>query len=266
MTKATLVLALALSTSASAMITHFTNSTGSLKFGFEEFKNDFAKTYASEDEEATRFAAFVSNLHLIDARNKAEVAAGGTAVHGITKFADLSPEEFKARYLTSEPNVDTRRPVIGHIKPLPVGATIDQDWRGIYTTPVKNQGYCGSCWAFSATEQIETDYWIASGKEVVLSPQQITSCDATSFGCNGGLTERAYSYVVRAGGIEPDADYPYTSGTAGVTGSCKADAVENVVKITGYHTVSSSASGESTMASYVGATGPLSICVDAELW
>lgn len=60
------------------------------------------------------------------------------------------------------------------------------------------------CWAFSATEQIESDYWMTTGNEVILSPQQITSCDATSFGCNGGLTERAYSYVVRAGGIEPD--------------------------------------------------------------
>ena len=61
-------------------------------------------------------------------------------------------------------------------------------------------------------------------------------------------------------------DYPYTSGTAGVTGTCKADSSDFVVGITGYHTVSSSAAGESTMAAYVGSTGPLSICVDAEQW
>jgi len=83
---------------------------------------------------------------------------------------------------------------------------------GTYTTPVKNQGYCGSCWAFSATEQIESDCILQTGTELILAPQQITSCDKTSFGCNGGLTERAYDYVIRAGGIENETEYPYTSG------------------------------------------------------
>lgn len=91
-------------------------------------------------------------------------------------------------------------------------STIDVDWRGVYTTPVKNQGYCGSCWAFSATEQIESDCIIQTGTELILAPQQITSCDKTSFGCNGGLTERAYDYVIRAGGLENETEYPYTSG------------------------------------------------------
>jgi hypothetical protein len=103
-------------------------------------------------------------------------------------------------------------------------------------------------------------------RQVILSPQQITSCDKTSGGCNGGTTESAYRYVESNGGLETDADYPYTSGTAGVTGSCKSNTKENVVTITGYTTVSNSASGESKMATYVGETGPLSICVDAETW
>ena len=129
-----------------------------------------------------------------------------------------------------------------------------------------SQGYCGSCWAFSATEQIESDYWRATGDEAILSAQQITSCTSYIFGggCNGGFTENAFDYA--EGGVELDSDYPYTSGKAGVTGSCDADSSKYVVKTTGYTTVSSSASGESTMASYVGATGPLSVCVDASDW
>merc|ERR1712054_290490 len=81
---------------------------------------------------------------------------------------------------------------------------------------------------------------------------------------NGGFTENAFEYA--EAGLETESDYPYTSGTAGVTGSCNADSSKYVVKTTGYTTVSSSAKGESSMASYVSKTGPLSVCVDASRW
>ena len=96
---------------------------------------------------------------------------------------------------------------------------------------------------------------------------QTTTCTYRNIivgGCNGGNTGPAYDYL--EAGIETDSDYPYTSGTAGVTGTCQADSSKFVAKTTGYTTVSSSASGEASMATYVGATGPLSICVDAETW
>ena len=86
----------------------------------------------------------------------------------------------------------------------------------------------------------------------------------TALAQQGGFTENAFDYA--KGGLELDSDYPYTSGKAGVTGSCDADSSKYVVKTTGYKTVSSSASGESSMASYVGSTGPLSVCVDASTW
>lgn len=249
---------------AAAHMKYFSNNTENNIYAFNAFKSDFHKTYDTEEEEKARFAVFVENLAVIDRRNLEELHNGGSSVHGVTQFSDLSPSEFKARYLLSLPRkAEDIRPTTKHIKPLT--DEVNVDWRGVYTTPVKNQGYCGSCWAFSATEQIETDFWIATGDEVILSPQQITSCDKTSFGCNGGLTERAYSYVERQGGIETESQYPYTSGAAGVTGSCDA-AGPYAVSITGYETVSSSAAGESAMASYVASTGPLSICVDAETW
>jgi C1A family cysteine protease len=129
---------------------------------------------------------------------------------------------------------------------------------GKYTTPVKNQGSCGSCWAFSATEQIESDAMRKLGVSYVLSPQQITSCDTTSQGCNGGWTEHAFNYVKRAGGIERESAYPYT----GTTGTCKASSSQFVIAVSGYSTVS----GESNMASYTQSNGPLSVCVDASTW
>jgi C1A family cysteine protease len=99
------------------------------------------------------------------------------------------------------------------------------------------------------------------GTSYVLSPQQIVSCDKTSYGCNGGWTEHAYKYVTSAGGIESNNDYPYTSGT-GNTGICKADKSDFKIKVSKYYTVK----GESSMASYMQSTGPLSVCLDASKW
>ena len=90
---------------------------------------------------------------------------------------------------------------------------------------------------------------------------KITQCDSTSHGCSGGWTENAYNYVKKAGGIETNADYPYTS-YSGTTGSCHSTASKFVVAVSSYYTVK----GESNMASYVQKTGPLSVCVDASTW
>mmetsp|Transcript_45204 Transcript_45204/g.141668 ORF Transcript_45204/g.141668 Transcript_45204/m.141668 type:complete len:208 (+) Transcript_45204:639-1262(+) len=129
------------------------------------------------------------------------------------------------------------------------------------TTPVKDQGACGSCWAFSAVEQIESDAMRTLGLSVLLSPQQVVSCDYTSFGCSGGWTEHAYDYVTDVGGIESEASLPYTSYN-GMTGTCASTPSEYLVSVSGYETVS----GENAMAKYVGGTGPLSVCVDASRW
>jgi C1A family cysteine protease len=255
------VLALALAAGASASL--FSADGVAQKYMWENFKAEHGKTYATMEEEMERFEVFLANLKVIDERNAAD-----TATHGITKFADLTPEEFKTRYTNYKPDPArlANRTMDTTIEPLPEGADALVDWTGTYTTPVKDQGYCGSCWAFSATEQVESDYMRLTGGEQILSAQQVTSCTKYIFGggCNGGFTENAFDYM--KAGVETDSDYPYTSGKAGVTGSCNADSSKFVVKATGYTTVSSSPAGESSMASYVGKTGPLSVCVDAETW
>jgi len=197
-------------------------------------------------------------LKMSDLRNEAEAKHGGSAVHGVTKFSDMSQAEFESTYLKADLTMKEKAEVAvvnGEV------TTSVVDWSGVLTTPVKNQGYCGSCWAFSATEQIESDSMRTLGTSYILSPEQITQCDKTSAGCNGGWTERAYSYVQKAGGIETEASYPYTS-YSGTTGTCTFSASKTVIKVTGYKTIS----GESSMASYVQSTGPLSVCLDAESW
>jgi C1A family cysteine protease len=255
------VVALSLVAAASAAV--YSSDATVQKSLFEDFKTKYGKRYETMEDETRRFYLFVENLKVADHRNIAEKKAGGTAVHGVTKFSDLSQAEFESSLLTSDPSMRSNKiPVTEITRPVDTKASL-VDWTGVYTTAVKDQGYCGSCWAFSATSQIESDA-IRAGKSstgTALSPEQITQCDKTSLGCNGGWTEHAYQYVQRGGGLETDAAYPYTS-YQGTTGSCSSDSSKFVVSISGYKTIS----GESAMASYVQSTGPLSVCLDAETW
>jgi len=227
---------------------------------WESFKSEYGKTYDSETE-TKRFGYFLENLKIADSRNAEERKAGGSAVFGVTKFSDLTQAEFESRYLTADESMKIVSDDVATFVDQPDTTTGLIDWSGKYTTPVKDQGYCGSCWAFSATEQIESDAMRTLGSKLVLSPEQITQCDKKSQGCNGGWTERAYDYVKSAGGIETNADYPYTS-YQGTTGTCKEVPSKYVISVKGYTTIK----GETNMATYVQKTGPLSVCVDASKW
>jgi len=256
-------LLIAFASVAVASSTLYTDDKTQLKAAWESFKADFGRKYDTMDEESRRFYLFVENLKSADLRNSQEAKSGGSAIHGVTRFSDMSQSEFESSMLTSDPSMRTNGGDVAVID-TPVDATAGLiDWSGKLTTAVKDQGYCGSCWAFSATEQIESDAIRTLGFSTtkLLSPQQITSCDTKSSGCNGGWTERAYDYVKKAGGLETNADYPYTS-YQGVTGTCKASSSKYVVTVSSYTTLK----GESAMASYVQKTGPLSVCLDASSW
>jgi len=228
------------------------------KFMWEGFKRDYNKRYETMEEEISRFSHFITNLKIADLRNEQEARAGGSAMHGITRFSDMSQEEFRATYLKADPSLRVKDAPIHNVRASPRTDLGAIDWTGKYTTPVKDQGYCGSCWAFSATEQIESDAIRQLGVTYLLSPEQITQCARLAFGCGGGWTETAYKYVQNAGGLETEADYPYTS-YQGTTGTCNENKSLAKITVTGYSTIS----GEDSMASYVQSTGPLSVCLDA---
>ena len=104
------------------------------------------------EEEVERFGHFLNNLKLADERNRKEREMKGTATHGITRFSDMSQEEFVQKFLASK--VEPSGAEIVDVPPYKLGGS-SKDWTGKLTTPVKNQAQCGSCWSFSATEQIE---------------------------------------------------------------------------------------------------------------
>lgn len=255
----TVALLLAGSAAASNL---YTEDAINQKVLFDAFMREHGKNYPTMDEEMTRFEIFINNLKIADERNQAELEAGGSAIHGITKFSDLTAAEFKARFLGSDVRLKSHAPEILEYVENTSGAT-SVDWTGKLTTPVKDQGYCGSCWAFSATEQIESDSIRTLGQSTnsLLSPEQITQCDKTSYGCGGGWTEHAYNYVKSTGGLESNSDYPYTSSN-GVTGVCHSDPSLYKIDVNSYTTIK----GETNMANYMLSTGPLSVCLDASSW
>jgi len=228
---------------------------------FDDFLNRFGKNYTSIEETSYRKGVFDANVAHVNKLNEELRELGKDQVHGVTKFMDLTPAEFKSQYLNYIPNSFGSK---GEVAELPEPTVTDVDWRtkGVLT-PVKDQGRCGSCWAFSATEAIESFSQIAHGTLHKLSPQQINSCDKSDGGCNGGNTETAYEYVHKAGGMELESDYPYTSGSTGITGTCKSDPSKYVAgtAITGYKTVMQ---GESYLASALENLGPVSVCLAAD--
>lgn len=231
---------------------------------FDEYRSKFAREYVSQDEQDTKYENFKAFLAKIDERNEAESKSGGSATHGVTIFSDLTETEFKENFLGyKQQSADNKTLKQKIAVPAYTGEKTTVDWSEVLTTAVKDQGYCGSCWAFSATEQLESDS-IRTGlltTSDTLSPQQIVSCDETDLGCDGGDTETAYEYINKVGGMETDTEYPYTSYW-GTTGTCSATASDYLVTVTTYYTVE----GESDMKSYVLSTGPLSVCLSATTW
>jgi len=185
--------------------------------------------------------------------------------HGITQFMDLTPQEFSAKYKGLRPSKHLMKRNVTKVHPAAKAQSIDWNAKGVLT-PIKNQGQCGSCWAFSATEQLESQYKQKYGTLKELSPQQITSCDTTCAGCGGGNPIEAWGYVSGFGGQELASDYPYTSGVTGQTGTCSSNAADIAEDVgSTYSLIASTPSQESNMLAQI-QESPMSVCVDATLW
>jgi len=178
----------------------------------------------------------------------------------------MTPQEFKNTYLGCRSQNQLQNKTLTSTTTRTVGPEVSPssfDWRTSsknILTPVYNQGQCGSCWAFSATESIESQWAMAGNTLVSLSPQQIVDCDTQSDGCGGGWTQNAYETIVSEGGQELWSSYPYTARN----GRCQFDKSKVVAHITGYSNVYPN--NENSMASWLAQYGPISICVDASPW
>jgi len=227
---------------------------------FLKFTERWEKQYATTEEREKRFNIFKQNLLIIGQMNVAE----GHRVFGLTKFTDLTQDEFTTLYLGYKPRnltnpVSVKEPQISSSSTIPKKF----DWRTKGAiTPVKNQGWCGSCWAFSATEQIESMWFLATNTLPILSPQQLVDCDDNDDGCFGGNTITAYEYIMSQGGLDTAASYPYVGLT---DESCKFKNSDVGAQISGFYQITTD-KNELLMQSYIAQSGPISVCLDALAW
>jgi len=197
---------------------------------FQEFKQTYGKAYLTAAEEATRFQVFSDNVAFITTHNARYDQGLETYTVGVNQFADLTAKEFAAQILRPVNMSRVRNEVV-----LPeVAPANDVDWRTKgAVTAIKDQGQCGSCWAFSSTGSIEGAHAIATGSLVALSEQQLVDCSGAqgNQGCNGGLMDYAFTYTISNGGLTLESNYAYTARD----GSCnKAKAKDIAATISSY--------------------------------
>nr|CAD7396221.1 unnamed protein product [Timema poppensis] len=225
---------------------------------FQEYMTLYNKNYPSKAEHKRRYHIFRANMKRVDLLQRTEQ---GTAKYGATQFADLTgkaPAEFKKKYLGVNPKLKFE-----DLSPLPaakipnIQLPEEFDWRHYnVVTEVKNQGSCGSCWAFSVTGNVEGQWALRRGKLVSLSEQELVDCDTLDQGCGGGLMFNTYTAIKNIGGLENEVDYPYE----GEGEQCHFNKSEVQVTVSGGVNITSN---ETQMAQWLVKNGPISIAINA---
>jgi cathepsin F len=221
---------------------------------FRQFEAAHSKNYTLE-ERARRLVIFTENLAKIAEMNLRDPSA---KYGHLSPLADWSVKEFEAR--------NTLKPA-----PAVLGAAVHPaldasnltkafDWREKgAVNPVKNQKDCGSCWAFGTVAGIEGANFLATGKLLSLSEQELVDCDKTDSGCGGGLPSNALNYVKTHGlGEESEAAYPYTGETGP---SCKAKRSSEQIFVKDWQVVNGT--NEDQLAAALVKLGPLAIGINA---
>jgi len=252
----TLLFVLAVSVLTQAGLVYKPRENLSPKIAFDEYTAFWNKTHANAEEKQSRFQNF-----LFAGKRIAELSeTSPTATFGYTQFADMSPEEFKGKYMGFKPASPLEISTVTPIEPVAApGAPINWNSRGVIT-PVKNQEQCGSCWAFSATETVESANLLAGKPLTIGAPQEIVDCDKNDDGCSGGDPREALSWVQQTGGLDMENCYPYR----GVNEQCQSSRCAKSPNLRVSSVIPIAANENSIYQALQGS--PLSICADAQPW
>ncbi|KAB5571421.1 hypothetical protein PHYPO_G00224790 [Pangasianodon hypophthalmus] len=185
-----------------------TQETVDLLMQFKDFMVKYNRTYTSQEEAEKRLRIFQENLKTAQTLQALDQ---GTAEYGVTKFSDLTEDEFRMMYLNPMLSQWSLQKQMKLAVPVSKAAPDSWDWRDHgAVSSVKNQGFCGSCWAFSVTGNIEGQWFKKTGQLLSLSEQELVDCDKLDQACGGGLPSNAYEAIENLGGLETETDYSYT--------------------------------------------------------
>ena len=227
---------------------------------FQKFIKKYHKKYESINEFLARYEVFRRNV--MTTFNEENLGYRT----GITKFSDLTQQEFAKTYL----NLNYDAMAMANFEPTIVKVTnaAPDAWnwqdKGVVAN-VKDQGSCGSCWAFSTMANLEGQYALGKGVVKTFSEQQLVDCDTLDSGCNGGLMEYSFTWLKDNGGFNLDTDYPYK----GTKQACKSDSSKYVdMKVTGYKKLGNEYSNwdcvdEEGIKEFLYETGPLAVALNA---
>ncbi|XP_052808981.1 procathepsin L-like [Mya arenaria] len=233
------------------------------EYPFETFKTMHSKNYSSPAEETRRREIFEKNAKLIAAHNFFYAVGMISYFMDVNQFSDMTSEEWLSLYTSPLPDYTNTGNESTFLPPENFIAAPTVDWRRKgYVTPVKHQGGCGSCWAFSSTGSLEGQHYKKTGTLVSLSEQQLVDCSRSygNHGCSGGFVNLAFDYIKRAGGIEGESDYPYR----GLDLSCKFLKSKVKATVTGSTMMPVVPSGsEFALQAAVASVGPVSVSIHA---
>jgi C1A family cysteine protease len=225
---------------------------------FNEWAEMHGKSYEPTERDY-RISVYEENLMKIEAHN----AKGLSWTMGVNQFADLTAEEFKARFTGGirVPKKSLRAKASTAVFTNVTANPTSVDWttKGA-VTPVKNQEQCGSCWAFSTTGSVEGAWFLSNGTLPSLSEQQLVDCSTAqgNQGCNGGLMDQAFQYIIDNKGITTEDAYPYTA-----TGpnTCEAKGKPVAATLSGFKDVA--ANSELALETAI-VQQPVSVAVEAD--
>jgi len=221
---------------------------------FTKWMRDNNKVYATDVFQA-KYTNWKANLQWVQEFNQ----RGLTFTVAMNQFSDLTSSEFNTIYN----GLKLKKPITVSDIPLELNVALPAsvDWRtkGV-VTGIKNQGQCGSCWSFSTTGSLEGAHALHTGSLVGLSEQNLMDCSQAygNQGCDGGLMDDAFQYIIANHGIDTEASYPYTAEDGP---SCQYSAANCGSTLQAYTDVQGGSEG--ALQTAVATQGPVSVAIDA---
>ncbi|KAK2715041.1 procathepsin L-like [Artemia franciscana] len=227
------------------------------------FKATHKKEYPSQLEEKFRMKIYLENKHKVAKHNILYEKGEKSYQVAMNKFGDLLHHEFRSimnGYQHKKQNSSRAESTFTFMEPANVEVPESVDWREKGAiTPVKDQGQCGSCWAFSSTGALEGQTFRKTGKLISLSEQNLIDCSGKygNEGCNGGLMDQAFQYIKDNKGIDTENTYPYEAEDD----VCRYNPRNRGAVDRGFVDIPSGE--EDKLKAAVATVGPVSVAIDA---